>query len=143
MELNDRFDNRIIPLVVYGRSFFQLSARDAYRLAKKTIEISSSSDGVVDLIDLYDLLWRKNRDEETIEESTRNMPICYITDGLPEEFLLSTKEERPDGRYQIFFRLQDVLENEADYHFFASPRQEEKNKQILEENSQQHHDHKH
>ena len=142
MELNDKFDNRVIPLGVYGRSFFQLSAKDAYRLAKKTIEISSSSDSVVDLIDLYDLLWRKNRDEETIEESTRNMPICYITDRLPDKFLLSTTEEQTDSQYQTFFRLQDVLENEADYHFFASPRQEEKNKSLLE-NSQQHNDHEH
>jgi hypothetical protein len=132
MELN------LFMLTIYGRAFFQMSPEDAYRISQKVVSISSPDDQIVDLITLYDLTWRKNRDENLIEEEERNMPVCYRVSSLPDNLCIEKTKVPSSQNYDHLYEIQKLLPFGKEYEFFPNPR---KQLEILKMNLHEGHHH--
>lgn len=132
MELN------LFMLTIYGRAFFQMSPEDAYRISEKVLSVSSPSDQIVDLITLYDLVWRKNRDENLIEEEERNMPVCYRAPNLPNDLCIEKSNVPSSQNYAHLYEIQEILPFGKEYEFFPNPK---KQLEVLKMNQNRGHHH--
>jgi len=112
-------DPVVLALTAYGHNFFCVSPRDAKRMADLAVSLSRPEDDEADLIDLYNLVWRANRDAQRIEESERHLPVCQQVEELPEYLLLPVEEVRW-SRYGDLFTTQPANEDQ-EYPGFPPP----------------------
>lgn len=99
----------VLVLTLHGLSFFAVSPWEARAMAVRAVELSGPDDDEADLVELYSLIWRANRDARRIQDGAHNMPVYQQLRGpLPESYLID-----PQPRGGAYAHLYDAPDYDA------------------------------
>lgn len=131
-------DAVILSLTLHGLSFFAVSPKEARAMAIRAVELSSPTDDEADLVHLYSLIWRANRDARRFRDGSHNMPVHHVIKGdLPAEFLI---EEQPKATAYSHLYIEPEFNLLEDYPIQLPEWREQ---ELEEMRSQQPHPHGH